>query len=259
MHLLRSGLRDVDHEVRYQVAFTLGTWGGASKNATLAAIAKRDGGDPWMRVALLSSLADGAGAVAAALLGDDGVRADGPLGDLLRDLAGVSAATGDRDDVRALVVALEGLPAESAATRDALAGELLAGARESDDPASVREGQSIAIVGFPIAGALGFSLVTHRGIVSSITSIALPMPTAQQLNERTASRLRRGSFEIYQLDATAYPGNSGGPVVDAETGQVVGVINMVLVKGTREAALSSPSGIAYAVPVRFVHELLAQR
>jgi serine protease Do len=41
-----------------------------------------------------------------------------------------------------------------------------------------------------------------------------------------------------------------------QTGQVVGVINMVLVKNTRESALSQPSGITYAIPVRFVDALL---
>jgi S1-C subfamily serine protease len=122
-----------------------------------------------------------------------------------------------------------------------------------------REGASIAIIGFPIGGALGFSPVTHRGIVSSITTIALPAPTAQSLGSQAINRLRQGSFEIYQLDATAYPGNSGGPVLDVESGKVVAVINMVLVKGTRENAITHPSGISYAIPARFVVELLKGR
>jgi S1-C subfamily serine protease len=125
--------------------------------------------------------------------------------------------------------------------------------RDSD---TVREGQSIAFMGFPIGGALGFSPVTHRGMVSSITPIALPSPSSQQLNARTIASLRSGSFHIFQLDATAYPGNSGGPMFDAETGQVLGVINMVFVKGTKESALTHPSGISYAIPSKFVVQLL---
>jgi len=120
----------------------------------------------------------------------------------------------------------------------------------------LREGLSIALMGFPIGGALGFSPVTHRGIISAITPIALPAGGSGQLNERAIRRLRQGSFNILQLDATAYPGNSGGPVFDAETGEVVGVINMVLVKGSKETALTHPSGISYAIPVGFVRELL---
>ena len=128
--------------------------------------------------------------------------------------------------------------------------------RDSD---TVREGQAIAFMGFPIGGALGFSPVTHRGMISSITAIALPSSNSAQLNARTISSLRSGGFNIFQLDATAYPGNSGGPMFDADTGDVLGVINMVFVKGTKEAALTHPSGISYAIPSRYVLELLARQ
>jgi S1-C subfamily serine protease len=125
---------------------------------------------------------------------------------------------------------------------------------------SAREGQSIALMGFPVGDALGFAPVTHRGIIASITSAALPAPTAQSLDPRAVARLREGAnFEVLQLDATAYPGNSGGPLFDAETGQVLGLVNMVLVKGSRESALSTPTGITYAIPVRYLHELLQGR
>ena len=71
--------------------------------------------------------------------------------------------------------------------------------------------------------------------------------------------MRQGSFDIYQLDATSYPGNSGGPLLDSETGEVVGVMNMVLVKGTRESALSQPTGISYASPARYIEELIGRK
>ena len=121
-----------------------------------------------------------------------------------------------------------------------------------------REGQAVAFIGFPIGGLLGFSPVTHRATISSITPIALPPPTARQLDAAAVARLRTAPFDIYQLDGTAYPGNSGGPLLDVDSGQVVGVINMVFVKSSRETLLSNPSGISYAIPVRFVRELLAR-
>jgi S1-C subfamily serine protease len=123
---------------------------------------------------------------------------------------------------------------------------------------SVREGQSIGFTGFPIGGALGFSPVTHRGIVSSITPIALPGGNAQQLNEKLIQRIKSGAFNIFQLDATAYPGNSGSPVFDVETGNVIGVINMVFIKGSKEAALSQPSGITYAIPANYLQDLASK-
>lgn len=121
---------------------------------------------------------------------------------------------------------------------------------------AVREGQSVAFTGFPIGGVLGLSAVTHRGIISAITPIALPTSAANQLNEKVIKRLRSGAFEVYQLDATAYPGNSGGPLFEMEKGEVIGIINMVFVKGTKESALSHPSGISFAVPVLYLQELL---
>jgi len=71
-------------------------------------------------------------------------------------------------------------------------------------------------------------------------------------------RLREGAFPMFQLDATAYPGQSGSPLYDGASGEVVGIINMVLVKSTKESALSQPSGISYAIPSRALIELLAR-
>ncbi len=120
----------------------------------------------------------------------------------------------------------------------------------------VREGQTIAFIGFPIGGALGFSPVTHRGMISSITPIVLPAATSQQLSERAIRSARDGAFNIFQIDGTAYPGNSGGPVLDVSTGAVIAVINMVFVKGSRESALSNPSGITYAIPAGYIRPML---
>lgn len=118
------------------------------------------------------------------------------------------------------------------------------------------EGTPIALMGFPIGGQLGMIPVTHRGLLSSVANVVMPMSSARQLNERAVMQLREGAFSIYQLDATAYPGNSGGPVFDADSGQVIGIMSMGLAKGSREAAMSSPSGISYAIPIRHLIELL---
>ena len=127
----------------------------------------------------------------------------------------------------------------------------------ADAPA--REGQAAAFIGFPVGGLLGFSPVTHRAIISSITPIVLPPPNAARLDAASIARLRQPSFDIYQLDGTAYPGNSGGPLLDAETGQVLGLLNMVLVKSSRESLLSQPSGISYAIPVVHLRALLDRK
>ena len=61
---------------------------------------------------------------------------------------------------------------------------------------------------------------------------------------------------MFQLDATSYPGNSGRPLCDPASGEVVGVLNMVFVKGAKENAPTNPSGISYAIPLRYLQALI---
>ena len=121
---------------------------------------------------------------------------------------------------------------------------------------SVREGQAVLFTGFPIGATLGIIPATHRGMIAAITPIAIPRPAASNLDASIVRRLTTGPFMVFQLDATAYPGNSGSPLYDPDSGEVLAVVNMVLVKSTREAALSQPSGISYAIPVRHLRALL---
>lgn len=124
------------------------------------------------------------------------------------------------------------------------------------DSRSVREGRSVYFTGFPIGSVLGAYAATHRALVAAITPIAIPQRRAAELDATTARRLTTGPFPVLQLDGTAYPGNSGSPVYESG-GVVIGVVNMVLVRATKESLLSQPSGIAYAVPSEHVRALLA--
>lgn len=81
---------------------------------------------------------------------------------------------------------------------------------------TVREGDNLAFMGFPIHGVLGFSVVTHQATVSSTTPAALPSSSTGRLSKTAIHGLRNGTFNIFQLDATAYPGNSDGPLFDPE-------------------------------------------
>lgn len=120
----------------------------------------------------------------------------------------------------------------------------------------VKEGQMLAFTGFPIGMILGFYPVTHRAMIASITPIILPATNVKQLSEDKIRLLNKTAFKVFQLDGTAYPGNSGSPLYDTDTGEVYGVVNMVFVKGKKESALSNPSGISYAIPANFITELL---
>jgi S1-C subfamily serine protease len=124
------------------------------------------------------------------------------------------------------------------------------------DSASVREGQELALTGFPIGMVLGFHPATHRAMVAAITPVALPSMTAGQLTPQAIGRLRDSAYRVFQLDGTAYPGNSGSPLYDPADGTVYGIINSVFIQGSREAAISRPSGISYAIPSIYIRELL---
>lgn len=123
------------------------------------------------------------------------------------------------------------------------------------DSRTVREGQRVAFTGFPIGMVLGIHPATHTGIVSAISPVALPQIRSKDLSVRMIKALR-DPYDVFQLDATAYPGNSGSPVYRAQDGVVIGVINKVFVKSTKENVLKDPSGITYAIPIRYGRALI---
>jgi len=119
----------------------------------------------------------------------------------------------------------------------------------------VREGEEYAFTGYPLGIIFGLYPVTHRGIISSIVPVALQANAASQLDPTQIRRLRK-PYKVFQLDATAYPGNSGSPLYDAETAEVIGIINKVFVKDGRENVLVKFSGISYAIPIDYARKLL---
>lgn len=125
------------------------------------------------------------------------------------------------------------------------------------DDATVQEGQEIAFTGFPIGPVLGLHASTSRGIVSAIAPISVPQLAPSLLDPRLIRQLRAHDT-VFQLDATAFPGNSGSPLYDAGSGAVFGIINSVFVKESKERVLQDPSGITYATPIGHAKAVLAK-
>lgn len=123
------------------------------------------------------------------------------------------------------------------------------------DSDKVREGETYAFTGFPIGMVLGLNAVTHRGIISSITPVVIPQLSGQFLEKKVLSRLI-APYDVFQLDATAYPGNSGSPLYNPETGQVIAIINKVFIQESKETVIQKPSGISYAIPIKHLLGLL---
>ena len=124
------------------------------------------------------------------------------------------------------------------------------------DSDGVQEGQDVAFTGFPIGMVLGLHHVTHRGMISALTPIVMPVLDSKKLDVKIISQLRKSPYTVFQLDGTAYPGNSGSPMYDPETGIVYGVIDKVFVNGLKENAITHPSGITYAIPAKYVRDLI---
>ncbi|HUT35675.1 MAG TPA: serine protease [Planctomycetota bacterium] len=124
---------------------------------------------------------------------------------------------------------------------------------ELGDSARVREGQAIALTGFPFGFFLDLHPSTCVGIISSISPIALPMH-GSRLPDAEMREALRSPFNVFQLDATANPGHSGGPLFDPETGKVLGVVNSGFIRKTKEQVIST--GISYAMPIHLARPTL---
>ena len=169
---------------------------------------------------------------------------------------GIVVARGDTVDFRPATV--QGMDRQHDLAHLRLSGAPLPALALAGNDA-IGEGQSLAFTGFPLGMVLGLHHATHRATLAAITPIVLPSINSRKLDARAIGALGRTPFPVYQLDGTAYPGNSGSPVYDPDTGAVHGVINMVFVKGLKESAITAPSGITYAIPVSHVRALMADK
>lgn len=171
-----------------------------------------------------------------------------------KEVLAVITGTAQHPDVRPARVVARDLEHDIALLR--LAGAPLP-ALTLGDSDTVREGAAMAFTGLPLGMVLGFTPATHHGIVAAITPYVSPAYSSQQLNAKIIRRLAR-PFDVFQLDAIAYPGNSGSPMYDPETGVVYGVLNSVFVKESKENLLKQPSGITFIIPGNYIRALLAQ-
>ena len=120
------------------------------------------------------------------------------------------------------------------------------------------EGTRTAITGYPLGSLLGLYPITHEGIISAVKERSFAAYSQGQLTAERVRRLRN-SFIVYQIDTNAYPGNSGSPLFDPATKQVLGVVQSVTVREkTQASAIEAPTGFTFAVPSQFVSALMAR-
>jgi putative membrane-bound dehydrogenase-like protein len=118
--------RDPDQRVRYQLAFSLGAIKGPMPNRALVMLARRDGGDSWFRLAMLSSVNGRAGEVFRMTLSDKELRAAAHGRQLLTALAAVIGSANRPDEIAALAQGLDALPTEQQALAKDIVRNLVA-------------------------------------------------------------------------------------------------------------------------------------
>jgi S1-C subfamily serine protease len=107
---------------------------------------------------------------------------------------------------------------------------------ELGDSSALKVGASVAAIGAPFEYAWSFS----TGIVSGLDR------TIEAPNGFTVAH-------AIQTDAAVNPGNSGGPLLDAE-GEVIGVVDQIATDGSADQS----SGVGFAVPSSLVASELKQ-
>jgi S1-C subfamily serine protease len=106
------------------------------------------------------------------------------------------------------------------------------------DSDRVRDGDEIAVTGFPVFGKfldLGYE----------------PTPSTTRGTVSASRRRKRGGLSVHelQIDAAINPGNSGGPVYSTRDGSVVAIAS---------AKLAQEHGIGFAVSVNQLRRLLGR-
>lgn len=91
----------------------------------------------------------------------------------------------------------------------------------------IKIGKSIMVMGYPLGSKLGREMTLTKGIISSIR------------------RNEQNELVWYQIDAAVNPGNSGGPLLDEQTGKVLGVIT---------AKITEADNIGFARPIKTVYK-----
>lgn len=165
---------DPELRVRYQVAFTLGELPPSpQRTGALAVIARRDGDDPYVRTAIMSSVFEGAGALLAELVGDETFRKSAAGSAWIGLLAGQIGKQQRADDVATLMTLLtttaQGDPALVRNLVKALAPK--AGSPLDKQVAAATQGQAGEFMRQMLADAAKQALTTDVAIAKRVDAI----------------------------------------------------------------------------------------
>lgn len=115
---------DEDLRVRYQTAFVLGGLPAEQRVAPLMVLAKKDGGDSWMRFAILNALSEGGAKVFGDLVADTNFRATPNALDFLGQLCGMIGLSGRSAEIEGVLKTIVDLPEKDSVLAGTMARSL---------------------------------------------------------------------------------------------------------------------------------------
>ncbi len=174
---------DPNARVRFQVAFSLGATDDPSAAQALAAIARRDAGDVWMRTAVLSSSLGLAPEMLETLLSDVEFTSNSGNEPLIRQIALIVGGRNQSEEVTSVLAMIE---SQSAEVRRTIVLGLGEGLRRSRSSLSQYAGKS------PAAAELLVGLIGNAK-----SALANPSSNASQ-RERAIEMLAHGRFDDVQ-------------------------------------------------------------
>ncbi|HVX12858.1 MAG TPA: PVC-type heme-binding CxxCH protein [Pirellulales bacterium] len=231
---LLAMVADDDLSVRYQVAFSLGEMRGPERLPALIALARRDAGDPWMRLAIQSSLAAGAAQVLDRLADSAEFRQSDAGNILLASLARQIGLANQPADSDSTLSTIERLARSDAVTAAVLVRGLAAGlAQRGANLESALAGDRAAAARHLVEGLIASARTTaasdsepvNRRVAAIDTLGLAPFADVEEclrglVNERQPQDVQRaalrtlGRFDdaaVASIVLTAWPGL--GPAV----------------------------------------------
>ncbi|NOX54739.1 MAG: c-type cytochrome, partial [Planctomycetes bacterium] len=125
---------DEDVRVRYQLAFTLGDVPGPLATEALAAFARQDGGDPWTRLAILTSCVGRSGDLVFLLASDSEWARQSTARGLLEALAEQTGRQAEDDQIARALQAIDRLSGSASSAAKAVMRGLSKGLAKSGSP-----------------------------------------------------------------------------------------------------------------------------
>jgi putative membrane-bound dehydrogenase-like protein len=199
---------DPDAKVRLHVALTLGAVDDPRRIAVLAAIARRDGADRWVRAAVLSSVGDRASAFLDAFA--SGPAAPAARAAVMQDLGGLFGASEPLERCLALV-------------------------REIADPAADLSWQPAALAG--VAAGLRTRSATSNEQSPLMALVAAATPQAREAHGRLVRLMERAGVFALRDDVAAEERLAAIDLLAQSTWSASGSTLLRLLEPQREAAI----------------------